>query len=139
MNTCVAHSGLSSRRSGIAMYVKIKCYRLKEGIPVSDLEDYDFKLNAAKNYVRTIDGVDYDYIIYYTDTKRFVFRICVWRESRAKKIAKYIQDLILDDLVEKVIFWEWLTIIGRWQDYPQNKIEKIEKRLNELNGTEAEL
>ena len=114
------------------MYVKIKCYRLREGIPVSDLEDYGFELNAVGNYTRTVNGVDY--IIYYTDTKRFVFRPGMWKEINAKKVAKYIQDLILDDLVEKVKFYEWWTIIGRWQDYPQEKIDKIEKKLNELNG-----
>jgi len=119
------------------MYVKIKCYRLREGIPVSDLEDYGFSKNLAGNYTRTVNGVDY--VIYYTDTKRFVFRPCVWRVAKARKVAKYIQDLICDDLVEKVNFYEWLAIIGRWQDYPQEKIDKIEKRLNELNGTEVEL
>ena len=113
------------------MFVKMKCYRLKKDVDVKTLEEYDFKKNSFGNYTRTINGEDY--IIYYADTKRFVLRIFIAREGRARKVGKYIKDLINHDLVEKVTFWEWWTFIGRWQNYPDEKIQRIEDKLDKLN------
>lgn len=113
------------------MIKKIKCYRLKKDIDVNSLEQYGFVKNSVDNYVRTINGVDY--VIYYTNTKRFVLRIVVSREGRARKVGKYIRDLINNDLVEKVNFYEWWAYIGRWQDYPISKMQRIEEKLKRLN------
>lgn len=114
------------------MFVKMKCYRLKKEKDVDKyLEERGFKKNAVGNYTRNVDGLNY--VIYYTDTQRFVFRGCGWREGRARKVKKYIKDLILFESVEKVTFYEWWAYIGRWQNYSDEKIERIEKKLEELN------
>jgi len=114
------------------MYVKIKSYRLKKEVAVEELEKYGFEKNSSDNWTRTINGVDY--VIYYADTKRFVLRIFLAREGRAKKVGKYIQDLICCDLVEKVNFYYWLCIFGSYKNYSDEKTAKIEKRLEELNN-----
>ena len=118
------------------MIIKIKSWTLKKDFRPEDLEKYEFKRNYCGNYTRNVNGLDY--IIYYRESQRFVLRTVCWREGRARKVGKYIVDLRLFNLVEKKPFYEWLAIIGRWQNYPPEKRERIEAKIDKLNGMEEE-
>ena len=118
------------------MIIKTKCYRLKDDVDIKELEKYGFKPNMVGSYMRTIDG--WRYVIYYNDTKRFVIRDYPNRIGNAKKVSKFIKDLIEDELVYKVNFYYWLAIIGRYQNYSDKKLDRIEKKLNKLNKMEEQ-
>lgn len=113
------------------MIIKIKSWTLRKGFQPEDLEKYGFEGNSCGNYTRDVNGLDY--VIYYRETQRFVLRT-FWREGCSRKVGKYIADLRLFDLVEKKPFYEWWAIVGRWQNYSDRKLERIEEKLDKLNS-----
>lgn len=111
------------------MYIKSQCAYLKEGVNPEELEKYGFRrIKENGNYVRDVDI--FNWVTKYNDTNRFVFKHP--RTTNYKKVKRYIKDLIDVGLVVKKPCWEWLSIFGRYQNYSQKKIDKIKKRLNEL-------
>ena len=121
------------------MIVKIKSYFLKDNVNPSILADYGFTtLNDGKSYWKydlLKDGVQ---IVFYKDTRRFVYSNFS-KSARAKKVKKHILDLINNDLVEIKKNYEWWAFIGRWQNYSDDKLERIQDKLEKLNkGVENE-
>lgn len=108
------------------MYVKIKSYFLKPQVCPEELK----RRNFGEYFTRDIDNVSW--VVYYKETGRLAVRRVV-RETAARKVRKYITDLIEDGLVEIRPIWEWWAIIGRWQNYDDDKKAKIEAELNKRN------
>ena len=105
------------------MIVKIKSYYLKKDVNPTELVKYGFE-KCGDNYSKALKDLGCD-IRYYNDTRRIVFVEYPWKESRGKKVKKYIKDLIDAELVELKTNYEWWAIIGRWQNYSQKKKDHI--------------
>ena len=113
------------------MIVKLKCCFLKKGISPVELKKYGFEtLNSGGSYTRVVSGL-FDYVIFYNSTRRFIYQ--PFKISKARKVKKLIKDLVKAGLIEIRPCYEWLAIIGKWQNYSIEKLERIEKRIEELN------
>lgn len=118
------------------MFVKDKCLFLKKGIDGSELEKYGFHtLNEGCSYWLVLDD-RFNQIGWYSNTRRFVFKYP--GNVKARFILKKIRDRIPVEWLEIRPVWEWISIIGRWQDYPAKKLERIENKLRKLNKEELE-
>lgn len=113
------------------MIVRMKSYYLKKNVEPKELEHYGFR-KCGDNYSRASKKLVWD-IRYYNDTRRIVHIGLPYKESRARKIKCYISDLIKAGLVELKTNYEWWTIIGKWQNYSQKKIDRIKMKLDKLN------
>ena len=115
------------------MIVKIKSYFLKDNVNLDVLTNYGFiTLNDGDSYWKydlLKNGFE---IAFYKDTRRFSY-FNFAKSARAKKVKKYILDLIQDDLVEIKNNYEWWAFIGRWQNYSAGKIKRIKDKLEKLN------
>ena len=115
------------------MIVKIKSYFLKDNVNPDVLTNYGFiTLNDGDSYWKydlLKNGFE---IAFYKDTRRFSY-FNFAKSARAKKVKKYILDLIQDDLVEIKNNYEWWAFIGRWQNYSAGKIKRIKDKLEKLN------
>lgn len=112
------------------MIIKTKCCLLKKGINPSILEQYGFEtVNDGHSYWRDIE--DFCRIGWYHDTRRFVYKYP--RRVKAKKVSKYIKDLLDAGLVEIKYFYEYLVIFGRWQNFSDKKLARINDKLDKLN------
>lgn len=113
------------------MYIKSKCCFLKEDINPNVLCKYGFKTtNGGKSYHKDISLNEL--IMWYKDTRRFVFKYP--KTTNFKKLRKYLNRLMLDNLIEVKPMYEWLAIIGRYQDYSPEKMERINKELDKRNN-----
>lgn len=113
------------------MIVKIKSYFLKENIPYEKLEEFGFKDSGNGNYCK--DAEWYAWICCYKDTRRFSYVDIPYKNAKTRKVKKFILRLIDEELVEIKTNYEWHSIIGRWQNYPDEKIERIQNKLDQLN------
>jgi hypothetical protein len=115
------------------MIVKIKSYFLKDNVNPDVLTNYGFiTLNDGDSYWKydlLKNGFE---ITFYKDTRRFSY-FNFAKSARAKKVKKYILDLINNDLVEIKNNYEWWAFIGRWQNYSADKIKRIKDKLEKLN------
>ena len=114
------------------MYVKMKSYFLKQDVKPEELVKYGFE-KCGDNYSKKLEGLARD-IRYYHNTGRIIFVDYPWKESRYRKVKKYISDLIKDGLVELKVNYEWWAIIGRWQDYNEEKKARIETEIDRRNN-----
>ena len=55
------------------------------------------------------------------------------KDARGKKVKDYLNELVEDGIVELRTNYEWWAIIGRWQDYPQKKKDRIQAKLDKLD------
>ena len=108
------------------MFVKVKSLFLKENIDLKELEKYGFiTLNEGQSYWFGFNvGV-------YKDTRRFVYKYP--KTNNPKKILKELNGLLPKDMLMIVPMYEWWSIIGRWQNYSDAKLERISKKLKILN------
>ena len=117
------------------MIVKIKCCFLKKDIDSKELEKYGFfTLNDGKSYWKDYGNVEDDkwfQIGWYAETRRFVYKYPKMTSYRFLK--KHIKDLLNAGIVEVKPMYEWWAIIGRWQDYSDEKLERIENKIIKLN------
>ena len=113
------------------MYVKLKSYYLKKDIDPEILTNYGFR-KTGDNYTKDI--TEFIDIRFYHDTRRIVFVDYPYKNASYRKVRKYIQDLINSYLVEIKTNYEWWVLIGRYQNYSERKRNRIEAKLNELNG-----
>ena len=113
------------------MYKKIKSYFLMPNIDPVVLERFGYE-KYGKNYSKQLKK-DNDDIRYYGDTRRFVYISYPLKDARGKKVKKYIKELIKIQIVELKVNYEWWNIIGSWHKYSKEKIDKIQKKLDELN------
>lgn len=112
------------------MYVKEKSYYLKKEINPKILQE---QFGFDEDYARKIG--EYDWIKYYSNTGRFAIPVSFhYRIGSARKTKKYLTDLIEADLVEVKCKWFWLAIIGKWQNYSEEKIAKIDKEIDRRNA-----
>lgn len=114
------------------MFIRIKSYYLKPGFDIKVLKRYGFN----KYGTRDISGDKW--LKYYEDTRRFAIIDCPRKETRARIVKRYIKDLIKVGLVAVKPTWEWIAIVGRWQDYSDEKLAKIEAKLKKLQEKENE-
>lgn len=115
------------------MYIKTKCCFLKEDIDPKVLKKYGFNTsNKGKSYSKDIEGDKLGFIMWYKDTRRFVYKYP--KRTSYKFLRKYLVRLIQDGLVEVKPMYEWLAIVGRWQDYSLEKKALIEAKLEEKNN-----
>ena len=115
------------------MYIKSKCCFLKENVTPKVLEKYGFNTsNKGKTYSKDIEGDKLGFIMWYEDTHRFVYKYP--KRTSAKFLHKYLVRLIQDGLVEVKPMYEWLAVVGRWQDYSLEKKALIEAKLEEKNN-----
>lgn len=119
------------------MIVKTKCVFLKQGIQGETLRLYGFETsNSGESYWRYVIPTDpfEGIVVWYADTRRFVYKYP--KMTSAKRVIPYIQDVYDDNLAEVRPYYEWVAIIGRWQNYSDEKQERILKKLDKLNGDE---
>ena len=112
------------------MYKKLKSYYLKTSIAPYELTKYGFK-ECGVNYCKDLKR--HKYIMFFESSRRIVFRDYPWHDARYRKVRKYIKDVINDGMVDLIINYEWLTLIGSYRNFSKEKREKIEKRIHELN------
>lgn len=116
------------------MIVKIKNYFLKDDVNPDILVNYGFiTLNDGESYWKynlLKDGFE---IVFYKDTRRLIY-YNGYKSAIAKKVRKYILDLIQDDLVKIKTNYEWWAIIGRVRNYSIDKRKHIENKIIKLNN-----
>ena len=116
------------------MIIKTKCVFLKKGVDPKILEEYGFTtLNEGKSYCVDVAG-RFDVLMWYADTRRFVLKYP--KVTSARIIKRYIGDLFQKGIFEIKPFYSYLCIIGRWQNWSYEKLERIEQKLRKLNGME---
>lgn len=116
------------------MIIKKNCVFLKKGVNPEELTKFGFKTwNEGASYFSEVVG-KFDVLRWYANTRRFVleFPLC----TSARIVKRYMGDLFQREIVEIKPTYEWVAIIGRWQNYPNSKKARIEEKLNKLNGRE---
>ena len=117
------------------MIIKQKSVFLKEGIDPKILTEFGFVTFNGESY--ELGSIGASALVWYPNTRRFVYRTASWfKDGNAKKTKKMLGPLFEKGLVEIKPYYYWLAIIGRWQDYPPEKWERIEAKLDKLNGME---
>lgn len=117
------------------MYITIKCLYLKSDIDPKVLEQYGFvTLNGGASYWLELDVNEFEFIAWYAETRRFVFKYPKRTNARyvKKVVRKYLKefsDLLETTCVRPTV--EWLNILGSWHDYSDEKKERIEQKCAE--------
>ena len=115
------------------MYIKTKCCFLKEGVDPKILIKYGFNTsNKGKSYCKDTGEDNLSLIFWFKETNRFVYKYP--KRTSYKFLYKHLIRLIQDGLVEVKPTYEWLAIVGRWQDYSLEKKALIEAKLEEKNN-----
>ena len=113
------------------MYVKLKCCFLKKEIDPRILEGYGFKtLNEGKSYWLPLGN--FKEMGWYADTRRFVIKYP--KTTWYKKTQKHLKPLIANGLVEIRPTYEYWVFIGRWQNFSEKKLQRIENKIKKLEG-----
>lgn len=116
------------------MIIKTKCVFLKKGVNPKILEEYGFRtLNEGRSYYSDV-ATKFDCMMWYADTRRFVLKYP--KVTSARIVKRYIGALFQKELVEIKPFYECLCLIGRWQNWSDEKRERTEQKLIKLNGME---